>query len=98
MTNQPRGTLYIGVTSDLIQRAWQHRIGAVEGFTDRHGLKQLVWYEQHEDVSEAIRKEKQLKKWNRLWKIRLVEGMNSQWTDLYPVIIGEADGVHQDDF
>ena len=92
MTNQPRGTLYIGVTSDLIQRVWQHRAGAVEGFTDRYGLKQLVWYEQHQNVTEAIRREKQLKKWNRLWKIRLVEGMNSEWVDLYPVITGEADG------
>jgi putative endonuclease len=77
------GTLYTGVTSDLIKRAWQHREALAEGFTKKYGVKQLVWYEIHNDVTAAITREKQIKKWNRAWKIRLIQEQNPQWRDLY---------------
>lgn len=83
------GTLYIGVTSNLIQRIWQHREGVVEGFTQQYGVKMLVWYEQHETMESAIVREKALKKWNRDWKLRLIEKHNPQWLDLWPEINGE---------
>jgi|SRR5947207_14817288 len=87
VSNKPRGTLYIGVTSNLTQRAWQHREKVVEGFTAKYGLDRLVWYEMHENAESAIVREKQLKKWNRLWKIELIEKMNPEWRDLFPDII-----------
>ncbi|QLF93718.1 GIY-YIG nuclease family protein [Pseudomonas sp. ABC1] len=90
LASQPNGTLYTGVTSDLIQRIWQHREGLVEGFTRRHGVKTLVWYEQHESMTSAIAREKAIKKWNRAWKLRLIESTNPQWLDLWQQIIGEA--------
>jgi putative endonuclease len=77
------GTLYVGVTSDLVRRVWQHREGVADGFTKRHGVKKLVWYEIHVDIEEAIRREKQIKKWARRWKVELIEGGNSYWRDLY---------------
>jgi putative endonuclease len=77
------GTLYIGVTSDLVKRVWQHKERFVEGFTKEYGVKTLVWYEQHECAEPAIIREKQLKKWNRAWKIELIEKMNPYWHDLY---------------
>jgi putative endonuclease len=77
------GTLYVGVTSDLIKRIWQHREGCVEGFTKRYAVKQLVWYEVHADIMEAIRREKQIKKWERRWKIALIQKSNPRWRDLY---------------
>ncbi len=83
LSNQPRGTLYIGVTSDLVKRIWQHKEAFVDGFSAKYGLKMLVWYEIHEDIGEAIKREKQLKKWNRIWKIELVEKSNPYWNDLY---------------
>ncbi len=83
LSDKPRGTLYIGVTSDLIKRIWQHKESFVDGFSAKYGLKKLVWFEVHEDISEAIKREKQLKKWNRVWKIELVEKTNSEWRDLY---------------
>ena len=76
------GTLYIGVTSDLPKRAWQHREGVADGFTKEHGCKTLVWYELHCNAESAITREKQLKKWNRVWKLSLIERMNPQWKDL----------------
>ena len=82
------GTLYVGVTSDLVKRAWQHRASAVEGFTKEYGVKSLVWYEQHENAESAITREKQLKTWNRAWKIRLIEETNPYWNDLYGEITG----------
>ena len=82
------GTLYVGVTSDLVKRAWQHREGAVAGFTKKHHVKRLVWYEQHPNAESAITREKQLKKWNRIWKIRLIEEANPYWNDLYGEITG----------
>jgi putative endonuclease len=83
LSNQARGTLYIGVTSNLIQRVWQHKQNLVDGFSKKHQLHLLVYYEQFEDMLIAINREKQLKKWNRAWKIELVESINSDWRDLY---------------
>ena len=80
--------MYVGVTSNLVQRIWQHKEEQVDGFTKRHGLKSLVWYEQHEDVQQAILREKQIKNWNRIWKIELIESGNPKWNDLYETIIG----------
>jgi putative endonuclease len=77
------GTLYIGVTSDLIKRVWQHREGLADGFTKRYGIKSLVWYEVHSEIVEAIRREKQIKKWDRAWKIELIQKVNPGWRDLY---------------
>jgi putative endonuclease len=81
------GTLYIGVTSNLIQRIWQHKEGIIGGFTKEHDVKQLVWYEQHENAESAIRREKQIKKWKREWKVRLVETDNPYWNDRYSEIV-----------
>ncbi|MDD5180874.1 MAG: GIY-YIG nuclease family protein [Gallionellaceae bacterium] len=77
------GTLYIGVTSNLIQRIWQHKNDLVEGFTEKYGVHSLVYYEVHEQMLAAIEREKQLKKWNRQWKIDLIEKMNPAWKDLW---------------
>ena len=90
LASQRNGTLYIGVTSNLIQRIWQHREGLVEGFTQQYGVKTLVWYEQHETMESAIAREKALKKWNRDWKLRLIETRNPQWLDLWLEITGEV--------
>jgi putative endonuclease len=83
MTNRPNGTLYLGVTSNLARRVWEHREGVIEGFTKRYGLKQLVWYEPHDDIRTAIQREKTMKHWPRAWKVRLILDMNPQWVDLY---------------
>ncbi|WP_295626348.1 GIY-YIG nuclease family protein [uncultured Nitrosomonas sp.] len=77
------GTLYIGVTSHLIQRVWQHKQDLVEGFTKKYGVHSLVYYEMHEEMVAAIQREKQLKKWNRQWKIDLIEKVNPTWRDLW---------------
>jgi putative endonuclease len=82
------GTLYVGVTSDLVKRVWQHREGLAEGFTKRYGVKMLVWYEVHADIVEAIRREKQIKKWDRSWKVELIQKTNPRWRDLYADIVG----------
>ena len=81
------GTLYIGVTSNLIQRIWQHKNNLVEGFTEKYGVHTLVYYELHGDMPAAIQREKQLKKWNRQWKIDLIEKTNPTWEDLWEKII-----------
>src|SRR3546814_5583758 len=83
LTNQPRGTLYVGVTSDLVRRVWEHREGVAESFTKRYGLKRLDWFERHDDIREAIRREKALKRWLRDWKLDLVETANPGWADPY---------------
>lgn len=83
MANRKDGTLYIGVTSDLIQRVHQHRIGAVDGFTKRYNLHHLVWFETHDSAKQAIRREKRLKKWPRQWKVNTIEGSNPDWRDLW---------------
>jgi putative endonuclease len=79
-----RGTLYIGVTSDLMKRVWEHRTKAVPGFTARYSVDRLVWYEAHDNAEAAIRREKQLKEWQRDWKMNLIERDNPHWNDLYP--------------
>ena len=83
MTNHKDGVLYVGVTSELARRAWEHRAGAVEGFTRRYRLKRLVYAEHHADIRDAIQREKNIKHWPRKWKIQLIESQNPDWTDLY---------------
>ena len=90
------GTLYIGITSDLIRRVYEHRSKAAPGFTKRYGVSRLVYFEQCSDVEFAIRREKRLKKWPRAWKIRVIEEANPDWHDLYPGIAGQEDtGSHR---
>ncbi len=86
LASKPHGTLYIGVTSDLAQRVWQHKCDLVDGFTKRYGVHRLVWYEAHGTMESAIMQEKALKKWNRAWNIKLIERENPTWADLYDVI------------
>ena len=83
-----RGTIYVGMTSGLVGRVWQHKSAAAEGFTKKHGVKMLVRYEGSESVEAAIAREKQIKKWNRLWKIEMIEKVNADWRDLYAEICG----------
>ena len=83
LASSPNGTLYIGVTSNLLQRVWLHKSQLSEGFTKRYGVHKLAWYEFHGAMSEAIAKEKAIKKWNRAWKIRLIQEDNPNWADLY---------------
>ena len=87
ITNKRYGTLYVGVTRDLVKRIYEHRSKFVEGFTKRHDLKRLVWYEAHEDVTAAIAREKLIKKWHRDWKTNLIQAMNPEWKDLYDTIV-----------
>ena len=87
ITNKPYGTLYVGVTSDLVRRIYEHRRGAVEGFSKQHDLGQLAWYEAHADVLAAIAREKLIKKWHRNWKVNLVQSSNPEWHDLYESIV-----------
>jgi len=82
-----RGTLYTGVTSDLVQRIWQRQNDLADGFSKRYGAHALVWYEQHPTMESAIRREKAIKAWKRLWKIVLIESANPQWRDLYSDIV-----------
>ncbi|MDE2823215.1 MAG: GIY-YIG nuclease family protein [Chloroflexota bacterium] len=86
LASRPHGTLYIGVTSNLVQRVWQHKNDLVAGFTKRYRVHRLVWYEAHESMEGAIIREKMLKKWNRLWKIEMIEKGNPTWKDLYDEI------------
>jgi putative endonuclease len=83
MSNYRNGVLYTGVTSDLAKRAFEHRTGAVPGFTKRYGLKHLVWFEQHDDIRQAIQREKSIKRWPRAWKVRKIHQMNPEWHDLF---------------
>ena len=83
MTNRPNGTLYVGVTTNLARRAWEHREGSTDGFTKQYGLKRLVYFEQHASIIAAIQREKNLKHWPRAWKIQLIHGLNPGWDDLY---------------
>ncbi|MDQ2989326.1 MAG: GIY-YIG nuclease family protein [Pseudomonadota bacterium] len=82
------GTLYIGVTSNLVQRVWQHREALADGFTKTYRVKRLVWFEVHDGMYAAITREKQLKKWNRTWKINLIQKTNPLWRDLFDEICG----------
>ncbi len=87
ITNKPYGTLYVGVTRDLVKRIYEHRSGFVEGFSKQHDLGHLVWYEAHESVIAAIEREKKIKKWRRDWNINLIQGENPEWQDLYETIV-----------
>jgi putative endonuclease len=82
------GTLYVGVTNDLIRRVTEHRLNKVKSFTQKYGVHRLVYFEQFDDVKNAIRREKGLKKWNRAWKVRLIEEFNPNWDDLYVGLTG----------
>ena len=88
MASQRNGTLYVGVTSDLVRRVWDHKQNSVEGFTKVYGVHTLVYFELHDEMTEAIRREKQIKKWNRDWKNKLIEQHNPYWNDLWATIIG----------
>lgn len=87
LASRRNGTLYVGVTSDLIKRAWEHRSNLAEGFTKKYNVHELVYYELHGDMIAAITREKQLKKWNRAWKLKLIEEQNPDWRDLWPDIL-----------
>jgi putative endonuclease len=87
VTNKKNGTLYTGIISDLLKRIWQHKNETIEGFTKKYELKRLVHYEQYMDVNEAILREKRIKKWNRQWKINLIEKNNPNWEDFYPQLV-----------
>ena len=82
LASKKNGTLYIGVTSDLVKRVWQHKNELVDGFTSRYGVHTLVWYEVHDNMESAITREKRLKSWRRAWKVELIEKENPQWVDL----------------
>ena len=83
LASERNGTLYTGITSDLVKRVWEHREGVTEGFTSKYSVKHLVWFEVHDNAVSAITREKQLKKWNREWKINLTQQENPTWRDLY---------------
>ena len=87
MASGRNGTLYIGVTSDLAKRAWEHRNGGVAGFTQKHGCKLLLWYAAYDDLQQARLRELQMKRWKRMWTLSEIEQMNPDWVDLYPMLI-----------
>ena len=87
MASRKNGTLYVGVTSNLVQRVWQHKCDFVKGFTKEHLVHTLVWYEIHETMESAIAREKNIKAWKRLWKLELIEKSNLDWNDLYDQIV-----------
>ncbi len=82
LASKRNGTLYIGMTNNLVRRVWEHKNNVVEGFTKKYGVHQLVWYEVADTPQAAITREKQLKKWNRAWKLKLIEARNPEWKDL----------------
>ncbi len=86
LASKYNGTLYVGVTSDLIRRVWEHKEGIVPGFTKRYGVKQLVYFEVHQEIGHAIHREKRMKKWSRAMKTRLIEKENPKWIDLYQTL------------
>jgi len=87
LASKKNGTLYIGVTTDLIRRVWQHKNDSHEGFTKKYRVHRLVWFDETPDIEAAILREKQMKKWRRQWKIELIEKENPQWNDLYEDLI-----------
>ncbi|HEY1630031.1 MAG TPA: GIY-YIG nuclease family protein [Rhizomicrobium sp.] len=89
LASQRNGTLYIGVTNDLLRRVWQHREGMAPGFTKKYRVKMLVHFETFDDINVAIRRETRLKKWSRKWKLDLIESKNPEWTDLYEEMIAD---------
>ena len=87
MASQRNGTLYIGVTSDLPGRVWQHKEGVTDGFKKKYGCKTLVWYGVFDRIDDAIRREKQMKEWQRAWKLRVIEEVNPDWDDLFETLV-----------
>jgi putative endonuclease len=87
MASGKNGTIYIGVTTDLVKRVWEHREGVVPGFTKKYGCKTLVWFEAFDDTQQARQRELQMKEWKRAWKFRLIEEKNLDWEDLYPTLL-----------
>ena len=87
LASRRNGTLYVGVTSDIVRRVWQHKNDEAPGFTKRYSVHSLVWYEVHKTMESAIGREKALKEWKRAWKLELIEKVNPQWQDLYPELI-----------
>ena len=83
MTNRPNGILYVGSTSDLVRRVWEHREGVIAGFTRKYGLNKVVFFERHESLPLARQRERNIKHWPRAWKIRLILDLNPSWADLY---------------
>ena len=86
LANKPYGTVYVGMTSDLARRVWEHKNKVVPGFTKRYGIDRLVWFEAHDSAQTALRREKQIKEWKRDWKINLIEQENRHWVDLFPTL------------
>jgi putative endonuclease len=87
LASRRNGTLYIGMTDHLARRVWEHRSRGIPGFTTKYGVKVLVWYELHESRETAFQRERQLKKWNRAWKLQLIERLNPKWRDLYDEVM-----------
>ena len=87
LASRRNGTLYIGVTSDLVRRIWEHRNHVVDGFTKKYGVDKLVWYEPHDSMESAIQREKAIKEWKRAWKLDLIEKANPEWVDLYETLL-----------
>jgi len=87
LASKRNGTLYAGVTSNLVKRVWEHKQHAVEGFTKKYGVDRLVWYEAHETMESATTREKAIKNWKRAWKTNVIEAVNPQWRDLYPDVL-----------
>jgi putative endonuclease len=92
LASRRHGTLYVGVTNDLARRVYEHKVKVVPGFTAKYGVDRLVWFEMYDDPSEAIKREKRVKKWHRDWKIRLIEEQNPDWHDLFPEMGGRCAG------
>ena len=90
MSNRPNGTLYTGVTADVVRRVYEHKSGVGSSFVRRYGLTNLVYFEVHDEIGRAIQRETNIKYWPRAWKVRLLEGMNPNWEDLYPDLIGAS--------
>lgn len=86
LASDRNGTIYVGVISNILRRIWQHKEGLVEGFTKHYDVNKLVWMESHESAESAITREKRIKKWNREWKLKLIEAQNPYWNDLYPAL------------
>ena len=84
LASKPRGTLYIGSTSDLVRRVWEHKVKAVRGFTAKYDVDRQVWFERYDTLEAAIQRERRIKNWKRAWKIELIEKDNPHWVDLYP--------------
>jgi putative endonuclease len=88
LASKPNGTLYVGATSDVIRRVWEHKSGVVDGFTKKYAVHTLVYFELHGTMETALLRERQIKRWRRAWKIDLIRQMNPDWRDLYPEIVG----------